>query len=120
MTVLVIGGQGQTGRAISDGLQRKGVAVRRTSTRGGPGVTQFMWGDFASHDAALKGVRATYLLAPPLDTAPERAMCPFLDRALAAGVKRFVLLGASPFASSPMRASQPQLDPHRPRAPLLR
>lgn len=84
MTVLVVGHRGQTGRAIAEGLQRASVSVRGASAR-----------ELANHDAVLRNVRAVYMIAPPLDSAPERTMCPFIDRALMAGVNRFVLLGSS-------------------------
>ncbi|WP_437944978.1 NmrA family NAD(P)-binding protein [Sorangium sp. So ce296] len=98
--VLVIGGTGTTGRALAARLEAAGARVRvasRTAPAGRDGVehARFDWADPATHEEALRGVDRAYLLAPALVEDPSTLMLPFVERALAGGVRRLVLLSAS-------------------------
>lgn len=100
--VLVLGSTGTTGRRVVAGLRAEGVPVRAATRSPGrssdPGVepVQFDWDDPAQHDDALRGARAAYILGPLVSAAPDQVLVPFVDRALAAGVRRLVLLSGSP------------------------
>ncbi len=88
---LVLGGTGKTGRRVAERLQSRGVATRIASRSAEPA---FDWNDPGSWDAALDGVTAAYItyapdLAIPGATASIRA---FVDKAVARGVRRLVLL----------------------------
>ncbi|WP_426756770.1 NmrA family NAD(P)-binding protein [Myxococcus sp. Y35] len=98
--VLVIGAAGNTGRYIVSRLTELGVPVRAATRQGGlPGgsveAVRFDWADATSHDAALAGVERMYLIAPREVEDPSALMLPFIERALARGVRRAVLLSAS-------------------------
>lgn len=99
--ILVTGGTGKTGSRVAVQLDKRGASVVVASRSGtGIGIGQpikFDWMDEASHDAALEGVTAVYLLAPAATSTPIQEMRPFIDRAIERGVKRFVLLSASLF-----------------------
>ncbi|MDO9352420.1 MAG: NAD(P)H-binding protein [Solirubrobacteraceae bacterium] len=100
--VLVLGSTGTTGRRIVAGLRAEGVPVRAATRSPGksaePGLepVRFDWDDPTSHEDALAGARAVYVLGPLVSTAPEAVLVPFIDRALALGVRRLVLLSGSP------------------------
>lgn len=88
---LVIGGTGKTGRRVAERLEARGVKSRIASRSADP---SFDWNDAGTWDAALAGVTAAYItyapdLAIPGATESIRA---FVDRAVARGVKRLVLL----------------------------
>ena len=88
---LVIGGTGKTGRRVAERLKARGVETRIASRSADP---SFDWNDSDSWDAALEGVTAAYItyapdLAIPGATESIRA---FVNRAVAQGVKRLVLL----------------------------
>jgi len=91
-TILIVGGTGKTGRRIAARLRERGVPVR-TAARHHADVA-FDWHGPATHDAALAGVSAVYLVPPAqrLDYAP--AVAAFLDRAQAAGVRHVTSLSA--------------------------
>ncbi|WP_437288906.1 NmrA family NAD(P)-binding protein [Sorangium sp. So ce406] len=98
--VLLTGGTGTTGRAIAARLEAAGARVRVASRsapapREGVEHARFDWADPATHDAALRGVDRAYLVAPAAVEDPSALMLPFIDRALAAGARRLVLLSAS-------------------------
>ncbi len=97
--ILLTGGTGKTGRRIAAGLAAQGVKPRITSRdmkTAGPQAVRFEWTDSATHGPALDGVGAAYLVAPAGVAEPLDAMMPFLRAALDAGVRRYVLLSASP------------------------
>jgi uncharacterized protein YbjT (DUF2867 family) len=97
--VLVLGGTGTTGRRVVAGLRERGVPARiATRKPGEPGQVRFDWADRATHLAALRDVSAVYLLAPIGEAEPARLVEPFLADALAAGVRRVVLLSSSAVA----------------------
>ncbi|GDY25427.1 ergot alkaloid biosynthesis protein [Agarivorans sp. Toyoura001] len=98
-TVLITGGTGKTGKRIAEKLTLQGVSVRVASRSALPindyESIRFIWGDETTYDAALKDVKAIYLLAPANVAEPLDVMKPFIDYAVKKGVKRFVLLSAS-------------------------
>jgi uncharacterized protein YbjT (DUF2867 family) len=94
--VLVLGGTGTTGRRVVAGLRARGVTARAATRKPGePGQVRFDWADRATHAAALRDVAAVYLLPPIGEAEPASLVEPFLDDALAAGVRRVVLLSSS-------------------------
>ena len=94
--VLVLGGTGTTGRRIVAGLRANGVTARAATRKPGEaGQVRFDWTDRGTHADALRGASALYLVAPIGEAEPARLVGPFLDDALAAGVRRVVLLGSS-------------------------
>ncbi|WP_437279746.1 NAD(P)H-binding protein [Sorangium sp. So ce375] len=100
--VLVTGGTGTTGRAVAARLAAAGARVR-TASRAAPareGVehARFDWADAATHEGALRGADRVYLVAPAMIEDPSALMLPFIERALAGGARRFVLLSASAVA----------------------
>jgi uncharacterized protein YbjT (DUF2867 family) len=107
-TILLLGGTGKTARRIAPRLAAAGAAVR-TAARNGADV-RFDWDDTTTHDAALDGIDAVYLVPPGLrlDFAP--LVSAFLDRAEAAGVRHVTFLSARGVEHAPaelaMRASE--------------
>jgi uncharacterized protein YbjT (DUF2867 family) len=88
---LVIGGTGKTGRRVTEQLQARGIKTRIASRSANP---LFDWDDQSSWDDVLRGVTAAYItyspdLAIPGATDSIRA---FVEKAVAQGVKRLVLL----------------------------
>ncbi|PNE37248.1 NAD(P)H-binding protein [Streptomyces noursei] len=97
--VLVTGATGTTGSRLVARLTRAGLPTRAAGRHPVP-VTgaepvAFDWTDPATHDAALDGASAVYLVPPPGATDAAAVMLPFLDRARRAGVRRAVLLSSS-------------------------
>ena len=93
--ILVTGGTGKTGRRVVAQLGDAGSSARVAARRPPPGGVRFDWADPDTFGPALHGVGAVYLVAPPGEGDPLAAMEPFLRRALAAGVRRYVLLSSS-------------------------
>ncbi|SDT18499.1 NAD(P)H-binding protein [Microlunatus soli] len=91
-TVLVLGGTGKTGRRIADRLDRRNDVTVRIGSRSAP--VPFDWTDAGTWAAALAGVDAVYLSYQPDLAVPgaERVIGDFCDLAVAAGVRRIVLL----------------------------
>ena len=98
-TSLITGGTGKVGRRIVRGLLARGQRVRVASRSGeapeGGSSVRFDWSAPGGHDAALEGVGRIFLVAPALGSDPFPLMAAFIERALQAGVRRFVLLSAS-------------------------
>lgn len=93
--ILVTGGTGKTGRRVADALRAAGHAPRiATRTPIGDGQVRFDWHDRGSA-RAFEATDAVYLVAPTDTTDHLDVMAPLLDRALQAGVRRFVLLSSS-------------------------
>ncbi|MFC9029756.1 NAD(P)H-binding protein [Streptomyces arboris] len=86
--VLVTGGTGKTGRRVVARLRDLGVETRAASRSG---ETPFDWEDPATWAPALEGAAAVYIV--PLDTEPSPTPA-FVEQAVAAGVRRIVLLSA--------------------------
>jgi len=96
--ILITGASGKTGSAIARDLEAAGVRVRRAGRSAAPGTVRFDWHDPSTFDAALAGVERLYLLAPIGDNAPLDTVAPFIEKALAAGTRRFVLLSSTQIA----------------------
>lgn len=99
--ILVVGATGNVGRALVQLLSEQGVAVK-AATRAPekypaqPNVTPvlFEFDEFATHGSALEGVDRVFLIAKPMEAAPQKALIPLIDRANAIGVKQVVLMTA--------------------------
>ncbi|WP_372426119.1 NAD-dependent epimerase/dehydratase family protein [Salinarimonas chemoclinalis] len=93
--ILVTGGTGTTGRRVARRLAERGVSVavgtRRPSANH---EVRFDWADPRSV-AAFEGARAAYLVAPTDRTDHMALMRPILERAMAMGTRRLVLLSSS-------------------------
>ena len=90
-TTLVLGGTGKTGRRIAQRLEARGVPTRAASRAGNP---PFDWDDQGTWGAALDGVTAAYISYAPDLAIPGAtdAVGAFVERAVAHGVRRLVLL----------------------------
>jgi uncharacterized protein YbjT (DUF2867 family) len=91
-TTLVLGGTGKTGRRIADRLRRGGATVRTAARRGAD--VHFDWDDPSTHDAALAGVGAVYLVPPGQSVTFASQVHDLLDRAQSAGVGHVTYLSA--------------------------
>ncbi|MEV8319202.1 NAD(P)H-binding protein [Streptomyces sp. NPDC059900] len=105
MRFLITGATGTTGSRVATALtapdsSEQSATVRLASRTPAPGTRQvrFDWADPATHGPALTGIDGVYLVPPVGDAEPSRLMVPFLERALDAGVRRFVLLSSSAIA----------------------
>jgi uncharacterized protein YbjT (DUF2867 family) len=90
-TILVLGGNGKTGRRVAERLQSAGRAVRLGSRSASP---RFDWEDRSTWAGALHGVSSAYVSFQP-DLAVPGALATvtaFFKQAVASGVKRLVLL----------------------------
>ncbi len=87
MIVVVLGATGTTGRRVSARLRAAGHTVRAASRHG---EIRFDWADPATWDGAVRGADSLYLMAP--DGQPVEPG--FVARAVAAGVRRVVLLSS--------------------------
>ncbi len=85
MTILVFGATGKTGRRVVGRLRDGGEKVLAASRSG---EVRFDWSEPDSWTAPLAEADAVYLIAPE-DPAP---VSPFVTRAVASGVRRFVVL----------------------------
>lgn len=97
--ILVTGATGKTGGAIARALLAAGATVR-VASRGavpvpGAEAVPFDWTAPATLPPALSDVERVYMLTPVGDNAPLAVVAPFIDAAVAAGVRRFVLLSSS-------------------------
>jgi len=88
---LVLGGTGKTGRRVAARLQERGVENRIASRSANP---LFDWNDPGGWDAVLHGVTAAYINYAPDLAIPgaKDSIRGFVDKAVAMGVKRLVLL----------------------------
>jgi uncharacterized protein YbjT (DUF2867 family) len=93
-TILILGGTGKTGRRIARHLQAAGQPVRTASRTSGD--IAFDLDDPTTWAPALDGVTAAYVVEPSLQMSADRqARIPrFVTEAVAAGVRRLVLLSA--------------------------
>jgi uncharacterized protein YbjT (DUF2867 family) len=89
--IFVTGGTGKTGRAVVAGLTKRGIAARTPSATS----VRFDWMDRHTYTDALAGVDGVYLVAPVGVLDPAPVMSQFISRAVAGGVRRFVLLSSS-------------------------
>jgi uncharacterized protein YbjT (DUF2867 family) len=102
-TILVLGGTGKTGRRVAARLRERGVPVR-TAARHHADVA-FDWHDPATHDAALAGASAVYLVPPALRLDYAPAVAAFVDRAQAGGVRHVTYLSARRVEELPPEAT---------------
>jgi len=88
---LIVGGTGKTGRRVAERLEARGMPARIGSRSGTP---RFDWEDRSTWAPALQGVQAAYITYYPDLALPgaAEAVAAFADIALAAGVRRLVLL----------------------------
>jgi len=88
---LVLGGTGKTGRRVAERLLARGVKTRVASRSTSPA---FDWNAPATWDAALEGVSAVYITYSPDLAIPGAtdSIRTFVERAVAGGVGRLVLL----------------------------
>ena len=88
---LVLGGTGKTGRRVAERLQARGVATRIASRSASPA---FDWNEPGTWDAVLEGVTAVYITYAPDLAIPGAtdSIRSFVDKAVARGVERLVLL----------------------------
>lgn len=88
---LVLGGTGKTGRRVAQRLTALGVATRVASRSATP---SFDWNQPATWDAVLAGVSAAYISYSPDLAVPgaTQTIAAFVDKAVASGVQRLVLL----------------------------
>ena len=89
--ILVLGGNGKTGRRVVERLKARGIAVRAASRSGD---TPFDWTDRSSWAPALAGVAAVYIAYYPDLVVPgaAEAVGEFARLAVDSGVRRLVLL----------------------------
>ena len=89
--ILVLGGTGKTGRRVAQRLAGRGLAVRIGSRSAEP---PFDWNDAATWAPVLRGVAAVYIAYQPDLAVPGavETVRSFAEAALAAGVRRMVLL----------------------------
>lgn len=93
--VLVTGGTGKVGRRTVAELRARGAeALAGTRSPRDLGQVRFAWDEPATFPA-LEGVGALLAVAPPGASDPLNVMRPGLEWALASGVRKFVLAGAS-------------------------
>jgi uncharacterized protein YbjT (DUF2867 family) len=92
--ILILGGTGKTGRRIARRLQAADRPVRPVSRTSGD--TPFDFDDPATWAPALDGVTAAYIVEPTRQPGPEARsrISRFVAEAVAAGVRRLVLLSA--------------------------
>lgn len=95
--VLVVGSTGNLGRAVVDGLVRRGVPVRAGTTDpgrlgNGPGAraVHLDLRDPATFRAALDGARGLFLVRPPAIARVGPTLNALVDAAVAAGVEHVV------------------------------
>ncbi|MEV4435804.1 NAD(P)H-binding protein [Streptomyces sp. NPDC049585] len=90
-TFLVVGATGKTGRRVAAALREGGRQVRAASRSS---ETRFDWQDESTWAPALQGVHGVYLVQPTLPSQAQQLVPRFVERAVAAGVRRLVLLSA--------------------------
>ncbi|MEU5515574.1 NAD-dependent epimerase/dehydratase family protein [Streptomyces griseoaurantiacus] len=96
--VLITGGTGKTGGALTALLRERGEPVRvasRTPAAGDPEAVRFDWADPVTHAAALHGADRVYLVPPVNALDPLPLVEPFLAEADRTGVRRVVLLASA-------------------------
>ena len=90
-TTLVLGGTGKTGRRVAARLTARGLPMRIGSRSGEP---PFDWHDQSTWAPVLHGMRSAYVVYYPDLAFPGAAAAirAFTEQAVAAGVRRLVLL----------------------------
>jgi festuclavine dehydrogenase len=109
MTILLIGGTGKTGLRLARLLQNANQPFLLASRGRKPipepfqGV-KFHWDDPATHEkvfSAHADIDRVYLIGPEADMDISSTMKPFIELAIAKGVKRFVMLTATTTPTGP-------------------
>ena len=96
--ILVTGSTGTTGSRVARLLGQANIPVSLGARRpAAPSDVRFDWADL-SCAAAFDGCAAAYLVAPTERTDHLTLMQPILERAMALGTRRFVLLSSSQLA----------------------
>lgn len=115
MTTVVTGASGKVGRELVPTLTARGHDVRPLGRRTEP---RFDWRDERTWGEALHGVEALFLLVPggddghrDVDAEVARA-CDVVDRALAAGAERVVMLSAMGIEHAPAEVPLRRLELH--------
>lgn len=97
--ILVTGATGTTGSRVAAVLAERGVATRlATRNPRAAGQVRFDWASRDTHDDAVRGVSAIYLVAPIGVVDPVSLVEPFLEAALRHRVRRVVALSSSALA----------------------
>ncbi len=97
--VLVLGGTGKTGRRVVQQLLDRGASVRTAARRPDgtdprAAAVRFDWADDSTHDAALDGVGAVYVIPPEFVVDHRDLSSAFFRRAADRGATRVVFLSA--------------------------
>lgn len=89
--ILIIGGNGKTGRLVNDALTARDIATRPVSRSTTPA---FDWTDRSTWDAALAGIRVAYVTYQPDLAVPSSVedIAELCRRARKAGIEHIVLL----------------------------
>lgn len=89
--ILVLGATGKTGSRVAEKLKSQGMRVRIASRSATPA---FDWHQPDNWDAVLAGITAVYLSYAPDLAIPgaTQTIQAFVDKAIASGIKRIVLL----------------------------
>ena len=113
-TTLVIGANGTVGSALAPLLAAKGHTVRKATSRAaGPGEVTLDVVKGTGLAAALEGVDAAFLLAPPGYVNQDELLAPVVHQAKASGVKKIVLMsamGANADEAAPLRKAERHLE----------
>lgn len=114
-TLLVVGASGTVGSALASQLQAAGHTVRRATSRAPQAADQVRLDlhTQAGTAAALAGVDAAFVLAPPGHVRQDLLIKPFIDAARAAGLPKLVLMsamGANAFEAAPLRQAELHLE----------
>lgn len=96
---LVLGGTGKTGRRLAHALVADGHVARTAARSPGPSsaameAVRFDWDDPSTHDAALVGAEAVYIVPPAMREDHPPLIAALAGRAAGAGARRLVLLSA--------------------------
>lgn len=111
--ILVTGSTGNLGRAVVAALKSKDIPVRaaarnpgKLATSAGVELVPFAYENSATHAAALQGVDALFLIAPPLDPEAPTKLNPVIDLAKANGVRHIIFnsaFGVDAVEQAPLR-----------------
>ncbi|WP_067469663.1 NAD(P)H-binding protein [Actinomadura macra] len=101
-TILVLGARGKTGRRVAARLKDRGLSVRAGSRTTG---TRFEWADRDTWGPALRGAGAVYIV-PMNESVDQDVVTDFTGAAVAAGVRRLVLLSARGVDGQPLREQE--------------
>ena len=96
--ILVTGATGNIGGAVVRALLEKGFNIRAASTNPdnanfaeGIEKVKLIYAESDTVNAAVDGISAVYLVAPPMDPFANEVLIPFIDAAKKAGVEHIIL-----------------------------